>query len=272
MAVNMYPQTLEEATAMLRDSGAPPVAGGTDWMPGRPPDSRAVFITGIDALREVQETDGGLLLGACCTLAQLEGDARVPPVLRDALHDMGTPAIRNRGTLGGNIASASPAGDTLPVLYALDARLELHSAYGTRSLSMDAFIQGPGRTALRRGELISRVLVPYFEGIGRFEKVAARRAQAVAKCSFAGFVHLADGGVRDLRLAFGGVGPTVMRSRALEETVIGMVPEFALMDMARILEAYDGFLRPVDDVASTAAYRRKVCLNLLGGFLTNTLT
>lgn len=264
--VSMHPATVEEALRVMAESGAPPVAGGTDWMVGRAPASSAVFLRNIPVLREVAETDEGIAIGACCTFAQLYADARVPQLLRDAVRDIASPAIRNRGTIGGNIVNASPAGDTLPALYLLGARLCLRSAQGERVVPIQSFITGVKQTILQPGELLCQVILPPLEGVFRFEKVGARRAQAISKCSFAGFMRTEDGMVRDFRAAFGAVGKTVLRSEAVEQTLVGLPAREAYALRGNLRNAYASLLKPIDDQRSTAAYRRTVCLNLLGAF------
>lgn len=267
----MYPTTIEEALASLSGENAQSVAGATDWLLTRLPASVPVFLQNIDVLRAVTQTDEGLSIGACCTFSSLLHDSRLPSLLHDAMKDIASPAIRNRGTLGGNIANASPAGDALPALYALDARLVLQSLHGTRAVPIEDFIIGVKETNLQQGELITHVLIPYVPGIMRFEKVGARRAQAISKCSFAGILHMDGERIIDFRAAFGAVGKTVVRSRKLETSFIGICIPEAVDRISSILDAYGALLSPIDDARSTADYRRTVCLNLLEAFLQDNL-
>lgn len=267
----MYPATIGEALQSLSVENAQPVAGATDWLLTRLPASTPVFLRNISALHEVSQTDEGLSIGACCTFTSLLNDNRLPALLHDAMRDIASPAIRNLGTLGGNIANASPAGDTLPALYALDARLVLQSLHGARTLPIEDFIVGVKQTSRQHGELITHILLPRVQGSMRFEKVGARRAQAISKCSFAGILHMDGERVVDFRAAFGAVGTTVVRSRSIEASLAGTSAADAAGMIPGLLDAYGALLSPIDDARSTADYRRAVCLNLLEAFLLDNL-
>lgn len=261
------PQTLQEALSCLAEPGYVPVAGGTDWMVSHAPEGTPVFLHRIEALATLRETGGGLFIGPCCTYAALLSDPRVPGALREAIRGIAAPAVRNLGTIGGNIANASPAGDTLPILYALDAEVTLMSARGTRTLPIGAFITGVKRTRRAPDELLTRIFLPLFQGTYAYHKVGARRAQAISKCSFVGFIAKEGDTVRDLRIAFGAAAPAVVRSRALEEALIGLPLSAARAKAAETASGYGALLSPIDDARSTAAYRRQALLNLLGAFL-----
>ncbi len=267
-----HPETIAGALALLAD-GARPVAGGTDWMLAPAPGQAVFFLDQVAGLRDVLPLpEGGVSIGAGVTFAALMADARVPPALREAAGAIASPSIRNMGTLGGNIVNASPAGDTLPVLYALGAAVELASASGARDLPIEEFIVGVKRTALRPDELLTRVTLPAFDGPQRFFKVGARRAQAISKCSLAAFFRVEDGRVVDFRATFGAVGPTVVRSADAESRIKGLTLAQAREAVPDVLRAYGEVIRPVDNQRSTAEYRRRVCLNLLEGFLGEALT
>lgn len=272
MVTNLHPTTLDEALSLLAQSSLPPVAGATDWMINRPPQTQGIFLRGIPELATVADTDDGTAIGACCTFAQLLADARVPALLRDAVRDIASPAIRNRGTIGGNIANASPAGDTLPALYVLDASLVLRREGSTRTLPIEAFITSVKQTALAPGELITQVVLPRVAAETRFEKVGARRAQAISKCSFAGLLQREGETVTMLRFAFGAVGRTVIRDRAVEAAFAGRSVSDTLAALPALLDAYRARLSPIDDARSTAAYRKAACLNLLERFMLDMLT
>lgn len=269
--VTMYSTTLEEALSALAETSAAPVAGGTDWMVRHDPADAPVFLGRIDALRAVRQDGTDISIGACCTFAQLLSEPLVPQLLKDAIHDIASPAIRNRGTIGGNIINASPAGDTLPPLYLLEATLTLQSQSGTRHVPVDTFILGVKRTDIRPGELLTRITLPATRGVTRFEKVGARRAQAISKCSFAGLLRIEDDIVDDFRAAFGAVGTTALRNIDAERTLVGLPAGQVIDAIPALRAAYGALLSPIDDQRSTSAYRHATCLNLLEAFIRDTL-
>ena len=208
-----------------------------------------------------------LRLGAACTHAELLAHPLIRarlPMLAQALAVLGSPPVRNMGTLGGNLCTASPAGDCLPPLLALGAEVELASASGVRRLALADFVLGPGRTALEPGEALMAVHVPV-PGVDvrqHFEKVGRREALAVAVVSLAALVRLGHGGkISEARLAWGSVGPTVWRCPEAEAALIGSKLSLsALSEAAAVVRAR---VQPIDDVRASADYRREVAGNLL---------
>jgi xanthine dehydrogenase FAD-binding subunit len=253
----------------LLEDGAVVMAGGTDLL-ARGRGKALAFVAcleRIESLRGVGEEDGVVRLGACETHARLLRHPLVSgriPLLAGALVELGSPLIRNMGTLGGNIVTASPAGDTLAPLYALDAQVELASRLGTRRVSLDGFIAGPGITRLDPGEIVAAVLLPppSPEARQHFEKVGRRKALAISVASLAAVIRTdREGVVTDARLALGSVGPTVIRCKEAEESLAG-----CHLDRESLLAAGAAVRReiaPVDDLRASAAYRRDVAGNLL---------
>ena len=276
----LFPRTRAELFQALAEPGARVLAGGTDLLvrlrSGRETAAALVSLDKIPELRGISETGGeglgrGLRLGAATTHAELLAHPLVRarlPMLAQALSELGSPPIRNMGTLGGNICTASPAGDTLPPLMALGAEVELASARphgaGTRRLPLAEFITGPGRTALAPGEVLAAVQVPP-PGAGwvqHFEKVGRRNALAVAVVSLAALLRTERGGtVAEARLAWGSVGPTVWRCPEAEAVLVGRrLSLTALGEAAAVVRAR---VKPMDDVRASADYRRTVAGNLL---------
>lgn len=269
----IHPTTLKQALQSLQEAAAVPVAGGTDWMLplNHCAKDSPVFIGDIKALQEVVQTETHLSIGACCTYAALQTMACIPSALRTAAHSIASPAIRNIATIGGNICNASPAGDTLPVLYALDASVELVSLNGSRILPIEMFITDRKKTALQKGELLMRILIPHHQGITWFHKVSARRAQALSKCSVAGLLHIEHSIVQDVRVAFGAVGLTIVRDKQIENMLRSQPLAVAKQLIPDMIHAYGTILSPIDDARSTAVYRRTVCLRLIEDFLNHNL-
>jgi CO/xanthine dehydrogenase FAD-binding subunit len=189
-------------------------------------------------------------------------------MLVEAARETGGVAIQNRGTVGGNIANASPAADTPPALLAYGAEVELVSADGTRGVDYAEFHTGYRQTVMRADELIARVRLRR-PGAGArhfYRKVGTRRAQAISKVCFAALADVGEGGaLNDVRIALGSVAPTVVRCRETEARLRGRAPDVELMK-----EGVDALARdvaPIDDVRSTARYRLRVAQNLLAEFL-----
>jgi CO/xanthine dehydrogenase FAD-binding subunit len=267
--------SLDEALSMLAQEPGVwrPFAGGTDLMvlldAGALRHQRFVSLWGIPELRGVHSRDGEISIGALTTYTDLLKDPLVQaefPLLCDAAGQTGGVATQNRGTIGGNIANASPAADTPPALLVYDAELELLSGRGTRMLPYDRFHTGYKTMDLAADEIIARIHLPRRQGwIATYRKVGTRRAQAIAKVCFAAAARLDGNQVADLRLAFGSVAPTVVRATRAEQAVRGTQLDASTIDSA--LEALGTDIVPIDDIRSTARYRRFVARQLLHAFL-----
>jgi xanthine dehydrogenase small subunit len=269
------PTRLEVAYALLADAdGAPwrPLAGGTDLMVqltgeiGQPPD-RILDIWRLDELRGISVEPDALVIGALTTYAEIRRSplvAEFVPSLADAAATIGAAQIQNRGTIGGNAINASPAGDTLPVLLAVGATFVLGSANGERSVAADDFWPAYRTTARRDDELLVRVRIPLAaDRQVRFRKVGTRRAQAISKVVIALAWEVASGGEAwgRVRLALGSVAATPIRAAAAEATMEGVAPTRETADGA--VAALMAELQPIDDVRSTADYRRLVAGRVL---------
>jgi CO/xanthine dehydrogenase FAD-binding subunit len=268
----ILPTSLNELwRALERHPEARVYAGGTDLLvrrrqePGQ--DLPLICLERIVALRRIATHSEEIFLGAGCTHSQLLSSPLVQdrlPILAQALAVLGSPLIRNVGTIGGNIVTASPAGDTLPPLYALNASLEIISPGLTRRLPIQEFIKGPGQTALRTGEILSGVVIglPAASAIQHFEKVGQRAALAISVASLAALVQINQAGiVQSARLAWGSVGPTVITSPAAEEVLEGRpLDRRSLGEAAELARAA---AKPISDLRASAAYRSKLAGNLL---------
>jgi CO/xanthine dehydrogenase FAD-binding subunit len=266
------PRTLPEAYAALAEEPTRPIAGGTDLMValtgelGEPP-ARVLDLWRLEDLRGIALDGAAITLGALTTYTEIRRSALCLehlPALVEAAATIGAAQIQNRGTLGGNIANASPAGDTLPVLLALDAVFVLGSSRGERTVAADAFWPSYRQTALAPDELLLRIRVPLAAGRDtRFRKVGTRRAQSISKVVMA--LSWRDAGQSgpwtDVRLALGSVAPTPIRARTTETILEGRPPTPETADFAA--ETLAGELQPIDDVRSTAEYRRLVAARIL---------
>ncbi len=265
------PRTLEEAYAVLATLPHRPLAGGTDVLVqitgeiGETPE-RLVDLWALDELRGISVEDRALVAGALTTYAQLRSSPDVAshlPALAACAATIGAAQIQNRGTLGGNAANASPAGDTLPILLATDAELIVGSLRGERSIPAAEFWPEYRRTALTADELILRVRFPLRDGRQvRFRKVGTRRAQAISKVVMAlAWQPGADNTWHDVRLALGSVAATPIRAARTEQLLQGTLPTADVADRAAATLAAE--LQPIDDVRSTADYRRAVASRVL---------
>jgi CO/xanthine dehydrogenase FAD-binding subunit len=267
------PRDLPAAYAVLAsgsaDAPVKPVAGGTDLMVSltgelAPPPASVVDLWAIEALRGIAIDGDALTLGALTTYTDVRRSALCRehvPALVEAAATIGAAQIQNRGTLGGNIANASPAGDTLPVLLAADAVIVVGSERGERDVPAAEFWTGYRQTALAHDELIVRIRLPLAaEREMRFRKVGTRRAQAISKVVIA-VAWQGDGSWRDVRVALGSVAATTVRAAATEAALEDRRPTPETADAAA--ETLAGELAPIDDVRSTAEYRRLVAARVL---------
>jgi xanthine dehydrogenase small subunit len=260
------PASLDEAFRMLRAERLTPLAGATDLFVGLnfgTLTARAFLDLGrLDSLRTIEVRDDVLHIGALATYTEIMQSPAVRervPMLVAAAGQVGGVQIQNRGTLGGNIANGSPAGDSLPVLAAADATVVMCSADGERRAPFASFYTGYRASVLRPDELIVRVEIPRIEGAQWFRKVGTRAAQAISKLVMAGVR-----GPSTTRLALGSVAPTVVRlSRT--EAVLSMGD-----GIDEAIRALDAEIAPIDDIRSTAEYRRRVAANLLRRFWSDT--
>lgn len=262
------PRSLESAVAALAaDPDLVPIAGCTDLMVGTLAGGETTLrgrATGVLNLHRIPElsgirSDGGELdIGAAVTFTELRESAdvaRACPILAQAAALVGGWQIQNRATIGGNIANASPAGDSLPALLALDARLVVAGPNGLRRIPYDQFHVAYRRTALFPDELIVRIVIPEQPTgtIQRFRKVGTREAQAISKAVVAMTARVERRTIAGIRLAAGSVAPTPIRLRKAEEAAVGATASD--LTAARVARAAAAEVEPIDDVRSTAAYR-----------------
>ncbi|HEV8629544.1 MAG TPA: xanthine dehydrogenase family protein subunit M [Thermoanaerobaculia bacterium] len=270
------PPNLGEALALLASGDWRPFAGGTDLMvlaeAGKLPHRRWVSLWGLPELRGITATEEKVSLGALTTYTEVRRSEllrREFPLLGQAAAETGGVAIQSRGTLGGNIANASPAADSPPALLVYDAELELVSARGSRRVPYAGFHRGYRQMDLAKDELIRAIHLPRraWETVWRdaYRKVGTRRAQAISKVCFAAALRRDGERVAEVRLAFGSVAPVPLRCARTETVLRGQrltaeLVRAALAELAREIA-------PIDDFRSTAGYRLRVGQNLLADFL-----
>jgi len=277
----LRPKTLPEALAMLAEDGAMPIAGGTnvlvDLRTGKHQPRTLIDVTRLPGLRGIQRVDGHLVIGGGTTISDLLHDpliAQHAPALREAAQVFANPLIRNRATVAGNLVDASPAADTAPPLLALDAEVELSSRAGVRRVPLTEFLVGVRKTVRQPDELLTavRFLVPSAPGnASHFLKLSLRKADAIAVLSAAVAVTWdAAGRCMEARIALGALAPRPLRATAAEAVLLGQTLTLALMAEAARLAGEA--TRPIDDIRSTAAYRREVTEVIVRRLLGKTLT
>lgn len=276
--VNAYrPEKLEDALKILGKEHCTIFAGGTDLMvknrqwSGLIPDfnTPVVFLDNIAGIGDIRRDGGILRIGAACTLSKIIENQCVPDYIKTVLEQMASPGIRNAATIGGNICNSSPAGDTLPLLYALDAALLLQNANGKREISVQDFIKGPGKNLLEKDEILTEISIPLMDfDVIEYRKVGTRKSTALSKLSFIGFAKADKYCISDIRLAFGAVGPKVVRERDMEKEIMKMSHD-GVLDIPAVKDMYESIIKPIDDQRSTAKYRKETALRLLEDFIVN---
>jgi CO/xanthine dehydrogenase FAD-binding subunit len=279
----LVPTSIDEALqALAADPAATLLAGGTDLLvevneghrrlPWRGDDTRIVALGRLPELSTwtFDPLHRTLTLGAGITWSTIERPPlrEMVPALAEAARTVGSPQIRNAGTVGGNLATCSPAGDGLPVLAALDAEVHLAGQGGRRSMPVTAFMVGVKRTALEPGELIESIRLPVLEGWQGYSKVGVRNAMVIATASAC---LVTDVPSRSIRIALGSVAPTIVRCPEAERFAAAAVDWEGLAVAPDVVERFAHLAaevsRPIDDHRSTAAYRRHAVTVMAGRLL-----
>ena len=273
----LRPRRLTEALRALRDGGGErpvPLAGGTDLYvylnAGTQRGLRFLDLWGLRELRGIRAGRAQVTIGALTTFSEIREHPlmrRRFPSLVAAAAEIGAAQIQNRATLGGNIANASPAGDSLPVLMAHDATVVARSLRGERAIAFDQLYRGYRDLTLEPDELIVAVRLPFPPrgAFPFFRKIGTRRAQSISKVVCCGLLHAGrDGRIDHARLAWGSVAPVTVRARAAEQALLGHTARAA---SARAQEALAVDLAPIDDIRSDRAYRLAVAANVLAQML-----
>lgn len=276
MVDGYLPKDLGEALKILSKKDITVYAGGTDLMVRNKNaasllpkfNNDLLYIGNLKELKEIKESADKLEIGAACTLSTILRIKGIPEVLKEAIRQIASPAIRNIGTIGGNICNASPAGDTLPVLYGLNAKLKLTGENSSREVGINDFILGPRRIFLEKHEILESIIIPKAEfNRTYYEKVGARKASAISKLSFVGVAKIENKIVKDIRIAIGSVAPKIVRVKEAEDLLVGNNLEDMKSKVKEIKDIYSKYVVPIDDQRSTAVYRKTVALRLIQYFL-----
>lgn len=278
-----FPVSLSDALDFLVNTDAMIFAGGTDLMVkhrrwgGLTPDFNrpVLFIAQLHALKGIQLDGNRLTIRAATPISNLLASHDVPHFIKVVLGEIASVSIRNMATIGGNICNASPAGDSIPMLMALDAELEIASLMDKRLIKVEDFITGPGKTDLKRGELVTAIhvnIAPLDDDGSTFnhflyKKIGQRKGNAISKVSFFGIGTKDATRFLDVRMAYGAAGPTVIRDRSAEALIRATDHDLMFERTDLVLETVSRALRPIDDLRSTKDYRRDVLLNLTRSFI-----
>ncbi|WP_434510952.1 FAD binding domain-containing protein [Desulfitobacterium sp. AusDCA] len=240
-SVYFQPQSMADALKLLMnfDGNLKPLAGGTDILPdmkkGKLKNAGLLDLSKISDIRKISIQGNAITLGSLCTFSQIENSHLIQervPLLAEAAASVGSPQIRNLGTVGGNIANASPAADTVNALVALDAKAKLDSAEGSRTVLVSELLCGVGKTNIQPQEILTEISfeIPKNESKSGFIKLGRRKALAIARMSLAMIITEQEGVIRYARVSLGAVGPNPSRNAALEEYLIGEIPTESLVN------------------------------------------
>ena len=272
------PVNLINALKVRSETDVIVLAGGTDLMVKyRNPalimpeiKKDLLYIGHLKELKGITSEGGTIRIGAATTLDDLEENAITPSILKKAIKELASLSIRNVATIGGNIANASPAGDTISPLLAMDGSIVLKSLKGERRLPINKFILGPGKTVLEDNEIIEAIEIKD-KKFNReyYKKVGTRLANALSKINFVGLAFIENDTLMDIRIAIGAVAPVVVKSEEIEKKLQGMKLKEIKKCIKDIQKEYSSLVKPIDDQRSNAIYRKNVTLNLLRNFLQN---
>lgn len=267
-------ESVREACELLSKPNTIACAGATnlyvDRYFGKMLEEDLVSLHKLQELKGIEEKEDSWHIGALVTFDQLENELKNKGAL-DALSKaaslVGGPQIRNRGTIGGNIISASPSADSVPVLMALDASLLLESSEGSRQVSIQDFMLGVKRTDLKAGELLTKIIIPKKKGYATFQKIGKRNALAIAVCNLCIYIEENEMQIEEITIAIGSCASTCVRAKNVENALKGRKKPKNADEWKAMKEEISNLLSkdicPIDDVRATAAYRMKVVTNLI---------
>ena len=266
--VNSYlPTSLKEALDIRAKEAVTPYSGGTDLMIHPDENAAYLFLNKVPEMKNIVEDEKYIRIGAGCTFTDIIESKLVPAILKEAALQVAAPAIRNLGTVGGNICNGSPKGDSTLIFFATDSILRLVSSKGERMLPVSEFFLGRNKTSLHTDELLVEILM-YKTGLDNYyyKKVGARNALAISRVSFASILNVEDDKIINCMTAFGAVSDIVIRRADIDAMLIGKTIDEAKAVKADYLAAYGQAIVPIRGRIS-AEYRKTVCMNLLQDFL-----
>ena len=275
--VNKYiPTSKQEALDILSKHDCYIFAGGSDLMvvkkniAGALPkfDKDILYVSHIEEMKGIYKDEKGLHIKAGTTMNEVENSPLVPSLLRKAISELASTNIRHFATLVGNIANASPAGDTIVVDVVLDAIIKLESADGERFVKAEDFVLGVRKIDRKPSELITEIIFPEVDYNGElWFKVGSRKADSISKVMMAGIYKISGKTLENFALVFGSVSIKPVRSHELEDKLKGMSLDDVMKNKAHIIEEYSKLIKPINDQRSTAEYRLTVAKNMIAKFI-----
>ena len=244
------------------------LAGGTDLLVRLKDQTNwpiIIDISHIEEMKGISVGDDKIIIGALTVFSDIAENKIIlknAGVLAQAAEIVGSPQIRNRATIGGNVANASPAGDSIPPLFVLNAKLKIIKAGEEKIIPIDSFFQAPGKTILEKNELIASIIIPKNENArGAFSRLGQRKSLAISKVSLAALLKFSDEKVEEARIALGAVAPTVIRAPKTEKFLTGKILDSGTITEAKKIICEE--VAPISDIRSTAEYRKEMCGELL---------
>ena len=274
--VKYIPSSLDDALKFLAKHDAYIVAGGSDLMvakrnsAGLLPlfDKDVLYIANLEETKRIYRDEEGIHIGATATLDEIYKDENTPKLLKKAIGEVASVNIRHFATLAGNIANASPAGDTIVVDYLLDAKIKLQSVRGVRIVEAKDFVLGIRKIDRKPDEMIVEIIFPKYHLDGyMWYKVGSRKADSISKVTVAGAYKISGKTVTKFALAFGSVAITVRRSEELEKEIEGLDVGTLNVRKEEFVEKYGKIISPIDDQRSNKEYRQKVAMNICRKFI-----
>jgi len=268
MVINHAPKSLSEALLLRKDTNLIPYVGGTDLMVAdHGVKSEYLFLNNVPEMRQITLDDKYIRFGAACTFTETIEHPLTPAILKEACLHIAAPAIRNAGSLGGNVANGSAKADSALIFMVTDSKLRLVSADNERVLPVKDFYIGGGKTALGSDELIVEIIMPK-QGIGNYyyKKVGARNALSIARTSFAGILDVQGGKIVNCTVTFGAVIDVIIRYEKIDKMLIGKTINEAKRLKDAYIAEYDKAITPRRGRVSVE-YRKDICMNLLRDFL-----
>jgi len=265
--VSYLPHNLKEALHYRAHSDATPYGGGTDLMIDEKKDASYIFLHKVPEMRTITQDEKYCRIGAACTFSETAESPFCPDILREAISQIAAPAIRNLGTIGGNIGNGSPKADSALIFFVTDSKLRLMSEKAERIIPIKEFYLGRKKLALEPDELIVEVLMPkalpyqYY-----YRKIGAREALAISRLSFAGLFGESEGRIVHCAISIGAVSDVIIRRDNIDAMLVGKTLREAKTVKKDYLNAYNDEIVPIRGRVSKE-YRKHVCMNLIEDFL-----
>lgn len=275
MGQKLIPHSFLEALQFLEKYDCQIVAGGSDIMlqkknvAGSLPkfEKDVLFISNLDELNYERLEEDGLHIGSTKNLESILENVLTPSLLKDCLSQLASVNIRNFATLAGNVANASPAGDTIVVEVCLNAKIKLTSINGSRLIDVYDFVKGVRKIYLNKNEMIEEIIFPLnnFDHF-YYHKVGSRKAESISKVSFAGALKINKNIIEDISICFGSIFIKPVRSIEVEKSIIGLSVDELNERRQYFIDKYSSLIKPITDQRSTKEYRYEVALNILNKF------